>query len=184
MEKESNRKYYSANRWIAIFKGLMLIVFGIWLLKAPAENLAKLSIVFGILIIIGGLFEVWQAFGNKQKQIKWEWSLTSGILDILLGAFLVANPEFILWLITILVSLWLLFRGILAIRLSILLKKSDNPDSGLNMVLGIILILLALIFIWHPQILGLTIGFWTAIAFISLGIFRIFLTFKYGSVSQ
>ena len=179
MTTESNKKMDGANLGISILKGLLLIVFGIWLLRAPSENIIKLSVVFGIFIIIGGLLEVWLAFKNKQNHIQWEWTLTSGILDILLGAFLIANPEFILWLITLFVSIWLIIRGILAIRLAMLLKKTESSGSGFNLVLGIILIILAIILIWHPKIIGLTIGFWTAIAFISLGIFRIVLAFKY-----
>ncbi|HSO88589.1 MAG TPA: hypothetical protein VLQ91_18695 [Draconibacterium sp.] len=37
---------------------------------------------------------------------------------------------------------------------------------------------LAAIFVWHPEVLGITIAFWTAIAYICLGIFRIVLIFR------
>lgn len=182
MTTSVNKSFSSANWWIALLKGAMLIVFGIWLLRSPTENIVKLSAAFGVLIIISGLIEVWLAFKNREKHIDWQWTLTSGILDILLGAFLVANPEFILVLITFFVSIWLLIRGILALRLAAIIKKSaETSGYGFNVVLGILLIILAFIFIWHPEILGLTIGFWTAIAFISLGIFRIVLAFRFSS---
>ena len=147
--------------------------------KAPSENLTKLSILFGILIIIGGLLEVALAFSNKQKQKKWDWALTSGILDVLLGAFLVANPALILLFITVFVSIWLFIRGIILIRIALKQKKASISNYNFNLILGIILILLAVIFVFHPQILGITIVIWTAISFIILGLFRIILAFKF-----
>jgi uncharacterized membrane protein HdeD (DUF308 family) len=182
MSTHANSKLSGTNWWIALFKGAMLIVFGIWILRSPTESIVNLSIVFGILIILSGLLEVWLAFKNKQRKLSWEWTLTSGILDVLLGAFLVANPEIILLLITFFVSIWLLIRGILLIRLATIVKKQGGSGYNFNMVFGILLIVIALIFIWHPEILGITIAFWTALAFISLGIFRIVLALKYHSV--
>jgi len=182
MDSISKTTFGKTNLWIAILKGLMLVIFGVWLLKSPSENLTRLSIIFGILIIIGGLLEVGLAFSNRQKHKKWEWTLTSGILDVLFGAFLVANPSIILWLISIFVSIWLLIRGIIAIRNAFILKKTDNPNYNYSLILGIILIVFAIIFILHPQILGITIVFWTALAFISLGLFRIILAFKFRAI--
>lgn len=184
MNTVSNKKLSGASWWIALIKGVLLVFFGIWLLQSPSENLAKLSVFFGILIIIGGLLEVFFAFNNRQNHKKWEWTLASGILDVLFGAFLVANPSFILLLITIFVSIWLLIRGVIAVRTAILLKKSNNPNYNYSLIFGIILIVLALIFAWHPQVLGITIVFWTALAFISLGVFRIVLVLKFSGTNN
>jgi len=167
------------NLWISLLKGIILIIFGIWLLKSPIESLTTLSLIFGILIITGGLLEVYIAFNNRQMSKSWEWTLTSGVLDMLLGAFLVANPRFILILITTLVSIWFFIRGIVVVRNSFIIKRNNNPNYIYSIVFGIMLISLAVIFVWHPEVLGITIAFWTALAFISLGIFRIILAFKY-----
>jgi uncharacterized membrane protein HdeD (DUF308 family) len=184
MNKTSKIKISSASFWIALLKGIILVIFGIWLLKSPMESLAKLSLIFGIIIIIGGLLEVGLAFNNRNTNKSWEWTLTSGILDILLGAFLVANPRFILILITVLVSIWLLIRGIIMIRYAFIIKKSNNPNYIYGLIFGIVLILLAAIFVWHPEVLGITVVFWTALAFISLGIFRIVFVFNIPRVTN
>jgi uncharacterized membrane protein HdeD (DUF308 family) len=184
MNTISMKKLNRANWWTALLKGIMLIIFGIWLLKSPTESLTKLSIIFGILIIIGGLLEVGLAFSNRQKHKKWEWTLTSGILDILLGAFLIANPAFILLLITTFVSIWLFIRGIILFRNAFILKKAGNQNYNYSLIFGIILVVLAVIFVLHPQVLGITIVFWTALAFISLGVFRIILAFKFRALGN
>jgi uncharacterized membrane protein HdeD (DUF308 family) len=182
MNSTSKSKIGSANTLIALLKGAMLIIFGVWLLKSPIESLTKLSLIFGVLIIIGGLLEVGLAFNNRQTHKSWEWTLTSGVLDILLGAFLIANPSVILFIITAFVSIWLLIRGIIMVRYALIIKKANNPNYIYGLIFGIVLILLAVIFVFHPEVLGITIAFWTALAFISLGVFRIVLVFRFPAV--
>lgn len=179
MKSNSKTVIRKTDWWLGLLKGIILIIFGVWLIQSPTENLMKLSLIFGLLILSGGLLEVSLAFNSRKVNEKWEWTLVSGVFDILLGAFLMANPEFILLLITVLISLWLLFRGVVAIRNAFILKKTNNPNFKYSLIFGITLILLAAIFVWHPEVLGITIAFWTALAFISLGIFRIVFIFKY-----
>jgi len=40
------------------------------------------------------------------------------------------------------------------------------------------LVVIAAALLWHPEIIGITIAIWTAIAFIFIGIFRIYLAFR------
>ncbi len=170
------------NWWVSLLKGILLIFFGAWLFESPNENLIKLSFVFGVLILIGGLLEVGLAFKSRNTHSNWDRALTSGILDILLGVLLMANPSFILFLITLLISIWLLFRGILSIRYAFLLKEAQNANWFWSLIFGILLILFGGIFVWHPGFIGFTLGIWAALAFISLGVLRIIFAFKKPSV--
>ncbi len=171
-------KMKNSNWWVSLFKGALLIVFGVWLFESPNENLIKLSFAFGALILIGGLLEVGLAFKSRNTHENWNRALTSGILDILLGVLLMANPSFILFLITLLISVWLIFRGVLSIYYALILKKSQNVNWFWGLVFGIILILFGGIFVWHPGFIGFSLGIWAALAFISLGILRIVFVFK------
>ncbi|MCF6333867.1 MAG: DUF308 domain-containing protein [Draconibacterium sp.] len=139
----------------------------------------KLSLVFGLIIIVGGVLEIALALQNRKYNEYWGRRLTSGILDLLLGAFLVANPSFMLLLITILVSIWLVFKGILSVRYTLILKKNQDSNWIYGFVFGTLLIVVGVVFVWHPEILGITLGIWAALAFISLGVFRIVFVFNY-----
>ncbi len=171
-------KTKNPNWWVSLIKGVILIIFGVWLLKSPVENLTKLSFAFGVLTLIGGLFEIGLAFRSSKTNESWNRGLTSGIIDLLLGAFLMANPSFILLLITILVSIWLIFRGILSVRYALILKNNQNENWILGLIFGVLLIVIGVIFVWHPVAFGITLGIWAALAFISLGVFRILFAFK------
>ncbi len=174
-----NSKFKDSNWWVSLLKGVLLIVFGVWLFKSPNENLIKLSLVFGLIIIAGGVLEITLALQSRKFNEYWGRALISGILDLLLGAFLVANPSFILLLITILVSIWLVLKGVLSVRYALILKKDQSSNWIYGFVLGTILIVVGVVFVWHPEILGITLGIWAALAFISLGIFRIVFVFNY-----
>ncbi len=171
-------KTKNSNWWVSILKGVVLIIFGVWLFDSPNGNLIKLSFAFGVLILIGGLLEVSLAFKSRNTHENWNRGLTSGILDILLGSFLMANPSSILFLITLIISIWLLFRGILSIRYALLLKKAQNKKWFWGLIFGILLILFGGIFVWHPGFIGFTLGVWAALAFISLGVLRIVFAFN------
>lgn len=164
--------------WISLLKGVLLIVFGIWMLKAPKESFIALNFIFGLIILLSGMLEIVISINNRNNLKEWGWHLFAGIIDSLIGIFLMANPKFILLLITLFVSFWLILRGILFIREAIQLKNLKGKNWGWLLALGILLILLSIALIWHPEIVGLTIVFWTALAFISLGIFRVILAFK------
>ncbi len=97
---------------------------------------------------------------------------------VLVGILLIANPEAILVLITLFISFWLVLRGVLSIWEAMELRKEGRKNWKWVLLLGILIMLLAIVLIWHPQVIGLTIIFWIAISFISLGIFRIVLAFK------
>jgi uncharacterized membrane protein HdeD (DUF308 family) len=171
-------KTKNSNWWVSLLKGVLLIIFGVWLFESPNENLIKLSFAFGVLILVGGLLEVGLAFKSRNTNEYWNRALTSGILDILLGVLLMANPSFILFLITLIISIWLIFRGMLSIYYALILKKGQNKNWFWGFIFGILLILFGGIFVWHPGFIGFTLGIWAALAFISLGILRIVLAFK------
>jgi uncharacterized membrane protein HdeD (DUF308 family) len=181
MSNELTKKSKNANLWLALIKGILMIVFGVWLLQSPNENLQKLSMIFGLLILASGLLEISLAFNNRKTSSNWEWTVVSGVFDILLGAFLMANPDFLLLLITLLISLWLFFRGVLLLRNALAYKKANNENYIYPLIFGMLLILIGVIFVWHPEVFGITLAFWTALAFISVGIFRIFLVFKFST---
>ncbi|MCK4855091.1 MAG: DUF308 domain-containing protein [Bacteroidales bacterium] len=173
-----NSKKTNLSWWMYLIKGVLIIVLGIWMLKMPRESFTAMLLVIGLIIAIGGVLEAFLALYYKKVLKEWGWNFSAGILDILVGILLIANPEAILVLITLFISFWLVLRGVLSIWEAMELRKEGRKNWKWVLLLGILIMLLAIVLIWHPQVIGLTIIFWIAISFISLGIFRIVLAFK------
>jgi uncharacterized membrane protein HdeD (DUF308 family) len=184
MTTVENAKKTTISWWMYLIKGALIIVLGIWMLKMPRESFNAMLMVIGVIIAIGGVLEAFLALYYKKVLKEWGWNFSAGVLDILVGILLIANPDAILMLITLFISFWLVLRGVLTIWEAIELRKESEKKWRWILLLGILLMLLAIILIWHPQVIGLTIIFWIAVSFISLGIFRIILAFKLLNLSK
>jgi len=52
------------------------------------------------------------------------------------------------------------------------------------MIFGIVLIFIAAILLWHPEIIGFTIAIWTSLAFMLIGVFRIYLALQFRKMKE
>jgi uncharacterized membrane protein HdeD (DUF308 family) len=164
--------------WVTLFKGVLLVVLGLWMLKMPRESFEGLAFLIGLITLIGGLIETVSSYYARKKPGVWGWNLSGGILDIIIGIFLMVNPMAILALITIFISFWLILFSILIISKSITQKRLGRESWSRNLFFGIVLLLIGVVLIWHPQAMGITLIFWLAFSFLTLGVFRIILAFQ------
>jgi len=174
----SSKNYW----WIPFLSGFILLLFGIWFLIAPIESFHSLTIVFGIIMLISGIPELYILIKSQKGFIENLSFLLGGVLNIVLGILLIVNPRTILLIISILFGFWLIFKGGEQIKRAIKLRKNRNLVWKRVLTLGILMIVVAAILLWHPEIIGFTIALWTSIAFIMIGVFRIYLAFRLKSV--
>lgn len=175
IETHSERKNYW---WIPLISGVLLVLFGVLLLQIPLESFATLTMLFGFIILVSGVYEIYFNIVNRKLIIDFQSLLWGGILNTILGLILILNPGIILVIISILIGFWLVLKGGELIRKAVELKKSGIKSWNRVMIVGILLLVIAILLIWHPQIIGITIALWTSLVFISLGIFRIFQAFR------
>ncbi len=164
--------------WITLLKGVLLLALGIWMLKMPRESFEAMAFIIGLVVVLGGVTEALASYFLRKTQGEWGYNVFGGAMDIIVGIFLMTNPIAIFKLITFFISFWLILLGILVIRRSILMKQLGQGIWVRNLIFGILIIAVAVVIIWHPQILGLTMVFWLALSFISIGVFRIILAFN------
>lgn len=169
-----NKNYW----WIPLLSGLILLFFGIWFFTAPLESFKTLSVVFGIIILFSGFFEIYVALKNRSLMLDYWSYLLGGVLNVFLGVLLILNPTTILIIISALIAFWLIFKGGERIKKAFDLKKAKDEKWQNTLLFGFGLLLIAVLLLWHPQIIGFTIALWTSLAFILLGIIRIYLAFK------
>ena len=184
MTTKQKSKSTTISWWLVLLKGVFLTVFGIWMFKMPYESFYSMLFIIGLIISLSGILEIVFSIYYRNDLKEWWWNLSGGILDLLIGGFLLVNPDALLMLIALFISFWLVVRGVLAVREAIELKKQESNKWKWILLLGIALLLLAVLLIWHPQIIGITVVFWIAISFIILGIFRIILAFKLQNLSK
>jgi uncharacterized membrane protein HdeD (DUF308 family) len=164
--------------WFPLLFGVLFILIGIWILRSPVESFEKITRVIGVIILVSGTTQVWVTLGNRHEIPGWGFQLAGAFMDLAIGIILVIYPEFLLRIITFFVGAWLIVNSATLIRRSISARRLQHSFWKWELALGILLMILAILFFWHPLLLGATFAVWTAIAFIILGIFRIVLTFR------
>lgn len=164
--------------WVPMLFGVIFIIIGIWILKAPMESYEKITKLIGVIILVSGTSQVVFTVSNRKGIPGWGFQLAGGLVDLAIGIILVVNPIILLKIITIFVGAWLIVNSVTLIMRALEARQAGNTYWKWEVILGVVLLLTAILFFWHPLILGLTFALWTALAFIILGIFRIALTIK------
>ncbi|HET6527477.1 MAG TPA: DUF308 domain-containing protein [Balneolaceae bacterium] len=165
----------NSSKWyIPLILGIIFILVGIWVFFTPVASFVALSILFAFTFLLTGILEIIYAYSNQNVLEHWGWSLAAGIIELLIGILLLAKPEVTIVVLPLFVGFAILFRSGAAIGWSIVMKRHDTPDWGGLMILGILGLILALIMLWNPIFAGLTIVFYTAFAFIAIGVFQVY----------
>src|SRR5437764_13540793 len=93
--------------WIILVEGIFALIFGLFLLTAPAATSVFAVTVLGFYWLIRGIFAIIEIF-LPGRSIHWGWLLFLGILGILAGMAVLRHPLYA----TVLVgSVFILFLG-------------------------------------------------------------------------
>ena len=176
--------YAVKNWWMSLLLGLLYIAVALCLLFAPVSSYVALSVIFSISILVSGILEIFFAVGNKKIINSWGWYLAGGIIDLLIGIYLVFYPLVSMKLIPFIVAFWLMFRGFSATGYSMDLKRYGTRNWGWYMVFGILAILCSIGVIWQPALGAFTLVYMIAYALLIIGIFRVMLSFELKSLHK
>lgn len=182
METTQKSRKLVRSWWVYLLNGILFILLGTWMLTTPAESFKTFSIIIGLIVALSGLSEVIASIYYRKKHEEWAWNTFGGLLDLLIGVLILFDPEVFLIIVTLIISLSLLFAAVVLIRSSITSNREGRSSWPWKLAFGILILLLGIVLILHPQVLAVTMMFWMGISFISLGIVRIFMAFQLHSM--
>jgi len=168
--------------WMPLLFGVAFILIGFWILRSPEESFEKITKFIGIIILISGAIQLFFTLKNRRGTPGWGFQLAGDLFDLAVGTALVVNPSLLLKLITLFVGIWLIVNSISIFMKAAEVRKDQKRFWIWEFALAVFLMLLAVAFLWHPVLLGISIAVWTGLAFIILGIFRIVLTLRLRSL--
>ncbi|MGZ3755528.1 MAG: HdeD family acid-resistance protein [Mucilaginibacter sp.] len=164
--------------WLMSLAGILLIAVGIWVIKAPFGSYLSLSWVFAVGMIGTGVFEMFFSYINCGSAKRWGLNLIAGIVDLLVGGYLLYNPLITMLLLPLIVGLWVLFRGMTAIGDALHIRSHGVKEWKRLLFTAMTVIVLALLILACPMIGIENLIFLTGLAFIAAGFFRIILSLK------
>ena len=140
--------------------GLLSIAAGLACFVVPADSIAAMTVFFIIVLLSGGIFNVVWALTNRHWNNSWGWGLARGILEILLGIWLMLLPlPLIATMLIYIIGFWMLFQSILGICESCVLSELDIIGWGWMLACNILSLLCAFLFLSAPIYGGIFI-FW------------------------
>ena len=130
-----------------IISSIIAFIIGLIFVIDPKISLETIGIIVGIYIILHGiaLIVLDCSFGYY---VPFE-GLLSGILSIVLGVVLLAQPATLATILTITIGLWIVLVSVSLMKMAIQLKGEDSTWIWL-LILSIIDIIVGIIVIFNP----------------------------------
>src|SRR5450830_748616 len=112
--------------WWSLVSAVLGIVVGALLLVSPVSGAFSLTIVLVAFFIIEGIASIMFALDHKRELSgRWGWMLVSGIVDLVLGAMILAGlPSTAAWAIGLLVGINMVFGGSALIAMALHARDS------------------------------------------------------------
>jgi uncharacterized membrane protein HdeD (DUF308 family) len=155
--------------------GLLAVVLGIIVLVWPGPSLLVAGILFGIYMVVSGIFQLIAAFTHLPSTSFRVLSFISGVLSLIIGVFCFRDDLTSIVLLGLFIGISWLFRGIAVLFAA--LSESGVPGRGWQIFYGIISALAGVVLIVWP-ISSLTTLVWVVgIFLIVIGVMEVITAF-------
>lgn len=160
--------------WGSLILAILFFIASWTTFQNPLTTLVTLGIVFGIVAIVQGIQAIASYFELKDKMASNPWYLILiGVIDGLVGFYLVFNPNVSVTLLPILFAVWFIVDSIMNIVLAFRLKGTRNNWFWLRLILGIIGIILGLVLIGNIFLAIVSVTYLIGFYFLIAGIIKL-----------
>ncbi|MEU6374006.1 HdeD family acid-resistance protein [Streptomyces sp. NPDC046909] len=150
---------------VVLVTGVASLILGVLVLVWPGSTLLATGILFGVYLVISGVFQLVSAFGTHKTTGLRVLAFISGALSILLGLFCFRGPMQSILLLALWIGIGWLIRGIT----QTLAAASDPsmPARGWQIFLGVLTFIAGIVLIDSPfesvAVLTVVGGIWLVV---------------------
>ena len=141
-------------KWGELITGLLLITLGVVTLIKPNNILTSAVVIYGIIVIVMGIEDLVKFVRiSSFTGIGPTLSLISGILSVMCGVMLIANPNLGKWALMVLFPIWFIAHCISKLtRVRFMRQFSDSFYYVLSMILNVIGVVLGFMMLFSPSL--------------------------------
>ena len=153
---------------LSIILGVLLIIGGVCCMFTPFATFLSAGFIIAIMMFVYGVYGVVRFF-NKESGVL---ELISSILAILVGVIAVIRPGSTLVIddfVLNMVSAWLVVKGFINIIIFIR-ARNEVKGWGWGVAVGVLSVIAGILSFMHPMITALTVGIMMGMFFIENGI--------------
>ncbi|MFD3425015.1 HdeD family acid-resistance protein [Nocardia fluminea] len=155
--------------------GLLAVVLGIIVLVWPGPSLLVAGILFGIYMVVSGIFQLIAAFTHLPSTSFRVLSFISGVLSLIIGVFCFRDDLTSIVLLGLFIGISWLFRGVAVLFAA--LSESGVPGRGWQIFYGIISALAGVVLIVWPISSLATLVWVVGIFLIVIGVMEVITAF-------
>ncbi len=161
--------------WCQLIVGILLTALGIFTLLRPGSMLTGAVVVYGLIAVIMGIEDIviyvrlsrFTGFGPLL-------SLISGILSVMCGFMLLANPGVGRWALTVLLPIWFISHSISGLTHTAFVRLIGNPFYyAMSLTVNILGFVLGMLMLLSPALSFVTLRALGYVASVYLMIFGV-----------
>lgn len=134
----------------SIILQILFLIVGVIIFMNPYITASIVGIIIGIYFIVFGLFGIYEFFMRKDSPI-FTFKIFLGVLSIILGIFIMADPFKITTLLTFALGLYLIIASVCKIFETFKMKKYGYDGWILMLVTSIILLIFGIFIAINPM---------------------------------
>ncbi|MBX3065277.1 MAG: HdeD family acid-resistance protein [Anaerolineae bacterium] len=166
--------------WGFLLRGVVAILFGIAAFVVPGLTIEVLVTLFGIFMLMDGIFAIVSVFAGQQAS-NWWITVIEGVIGVLLGIFAFIAPATVAGALVYVIAAWMIATGLMELLAAIRLRKVIENEFWLG--LAGILSIVAGVFVVLNVVAGALAIIWAIGGYaIVFGIFMIMLAFRVRSM--
>lgn len=165
--------------WVVLILGVISLAVGVLVLIRPFTAVNVAAIIFGIWLLVSGVFQLAQAFNSRLETVSRVLNAITGVIGIVLGIICLESVEGRIELLILFIGLWWIMRGIVQIVVG-----ASNGGGGLYIFLGVLGVIAGIVVLVWPigslVVLTVVAGIWLVV----LGLFEIIASFRVRSLGK
>jgi len=168
--------------WLLAF-GIITVVLGVIALAWPGRTLVVVAVLFGIQLIVMGIFRFVSAFAADDATggTRVLYALL-GVLSLIIGLYAVRHVLITLLALALLLGIFWIVSG--AIELFTALSHREMQSRGWRIFMGILSVLAGIVVLVYPDISLLVLAIFLSIWLLFFGAMQIALAFQIRSVTH
>ena len=168
--------------WMLAF-GIISLLAGVAVLAWPGRTLIVVAVLFGIQLVVTGIFRFVAAFASEDLTGGTRVLLAVlGVLSLIIGLYAVRHVLVTLLALALLLGIYWIVNG--AVELFMALSARGGPGRGWTVVMGVLSVLAGLLVLVYPAISLLTLVVVLSVWLLVLGLMEITLAIRARSAGR
>lgn len=160
--------------WGSLLISILLFIASWISLSSPTETIMTLGLFFGVIAIVQGFLSIILYFGLSRIFDRNAWPIiVIGIFDLLIGLYLIMNPNISIKVLPVLFAVWFIADSIRNIVIAFRLRRVRQRWFWIHLGLGILGMILGILMATNLSIAIISISSIIAFYFFIAAVLRL-----------